>query len=93
MPEGKAGPKSPGTPEGWASDSSAEDYRNFSTSGRGATTADDGKPEEGPQAVAGGPQPEFPGEGWGEPDENYPPTQGPLGDEYGSRDRPPRRRD
>ena len=29
---------------------------------------------------AGPAQPEFPPEGWGEPGENYPPTQGPLGE-------------
>jgi hypothetical protein len=29
---------------------------------------------------AGAPRPEFPREGWGEPGENYPPTQGPLGE-------------
>ena len=78
MPEGKAGPKSPGVPEGWESDSSPEEYRNFSSPGLGATTGDHGKPEAAPQPIPGEDQPEFPPEGWGGAGENYPPTRGPV---------------
>jgi hypothetical protein len=84
-------------PEGWESDSSPADFRNFSSSGRGAISAH--HPEwaasggefgggrgtdysEPAPAIAGEDRPEFPREGWGEPGENYPPTQGPLGDRY-----------
>ena len=85
MAEGKSGPKSPGVPDGWESDSSPEDYRNFSTSGRGATTADPGKPEIDDAPLPGKTQPEFPPEGWGQAGENYPPTRGPVPERGGDR--------
>jgi hypothetical protein len=41
----------------------------------------EGRKREGASGPgAGPPQPEFPPQGWGEPGENYPPTQGPLGE-------------
>jgi len=97
MAEGKAGPKSPGVPDGWESDSAPGDYRNFSSSGRGATTQDPPHGEAGEGTYGGGrgtdyvepaaPRPgeavpEYPPEGWGEAGGNYPPTQGPLGAVY-----------
>jgi hypothetical protein len=95
MAEGKAGPKSPGVPDRWESDSSPDDFRNCSTPGLGATTGDraGGAAGEGtsgggrgtdyaepPRAISGETQPEFPPEGWGEAGENYPPTRGPVPD-------------
>jgi hypothetical protein len=80
MAEGKTGPKSQGLPDGWESDSSPDHYRNFSTSGRGATTADAAKPGDASQPVPGETQPEFPAEGWGGAGENYPSTRGPVPD-------------
>ena len=74
-------------PEGWQEWEPPEDRGG---SGAGAF---EGKPPPGPGEHAlkeakkvdpspsvgiGAPQPEFPPEGWGEPGENYPPTQGPL---------------
>jgi hypothetical protein len=61
--------------------------------GSGVGAFEGGKPPAGPRdhgleghkregarpLPPGAPQPEFPLEGWGEPGENYPPTQGPLG--------------
>jgi hypothetical protein len=58
-------------------------------SGVGAFTGKDppgdrsleGRKREGASGPGDGPaQPEFPPEGWGEEGENYPPTQGPLGE-------------
>lgn len=100
MAEGKAGPRSPGVPDGWESDSSPDDYRNYSSSGRGATTADHPKgaapggntgagsrtDDAGTPGAAGRDVPERPREGWGGPGENYPPTQGPLGERTRRRD-------
>jgi hypothetical protein len=61
--------------------------RDRGGSGVGAFTGKDpgthgleGRKREGASGPGEGPaQPEFPPEGWGEKDENYPPTQGPLG--------------
>jgi len=78
MAEGKSGPRSVGVPDGWESDSSPEDYRDFSTSGRGATTADAEKPETEDAPLPGETQPEFPADGGGGAGENYPPTRGPV---------------
>jgi hypothetical protein len=76
--------------KGWAPWEPAQDR---SDSGVGAFTggrhpdgpghhgiAEGHKGEARPSTGAGAPQPEFPPEGWGEEGENYPPTQGPLGD-------------
>ncbi|HMC90955.1 MAG TPA: hypothetical protein VKI45_00710 [Allosphingosinicella sp.] len=86
MAEGKAGPRSPGVPDGWESDSSPDDYRNYSSSGRGATTADAEKTEPDDPPIVAEDVPEFPPEGWGEAGENYPPTQGPLEEVYEPKD-------
>jgi hypothetical protein len=78
MAEGKSGLKSPGVPDGWESDSSPEDYRNFSTSGRSVTTGHHAKQETADAQLPGETEPEFPPEGWGGAGENYPPTRGPV---------------
>jgi hypothetical protein len=80
MAERETGKRSPGAPDGWESDSSPDDYRNYSSSGRGATTADGEQAEADDPPMAAEDVPQFPLEGWGEAGENYPPTQGPLGD-------------
>jgi hypothetical protein len=80
MAEGKAGPRSSGVPDGWESDSSPDGFRDFSSSGRGSTTADGERSEADDPPIAAEDVPELPPEGWGEAGENYPPTQGPLGE-------------
>jgi hypothetical protein len=76
---------------GWQSDSSPDDYRNYSSSGRGAVTHGRGEgqggrgtdydealsPEEA-EARQGEAAPEFPPVGWGGKDENYPPARSPA---------------
>jgi len=92
MAEGKAGPRCPDVPDGWESDSSPDGYREYSSSGRGATTADGEQAETDDPPIAAEDVPEFPPEGWGEAGENYPPTQGPLGEVYEDRNREDRKR-
>lgn len=100
MAEGKAGARGPGVPDGWESDSDPDAYRNYASSGRGATTADHDKAAAGEGTSGGGrgtdyaepaattrpDAPEFPPEGWGGEGENYPPTRGPLGEPAEDRD-------
>lgn len=71
-------PKAPGRAQGWESDSAPDAYRNFSSSGRGATTAEKQVEASVAPANTAATQPEFPPEGWGGPGENYPPTRGPV---------------
>ena len=79
--------------DGWASDSSPDGYREYSSSGRGAVTG--GAPKEAGAGNSGGgrgsdypvagqdaehegeARPEFPPQGWGEAGGNYPPALGP----------------
>jgi hypothetical protein len=71
---------------GWESDSSPDDYGNYSSSGRGAVTGGGPSADGDYEAVTspgeaearqGEAAPEFPPVGWGGKDGNYPPTRAP----------------